>query len=179
MAIELEKKRRLNISRWPIIILFFSFIGILFLVSSYFYLNKELAVIENEIEVKKESLKPTTEEKEIEKKVQLISERIRLFQNLISKHRDTSKIFSIIENDCLPNVQFTNFNFNADNLTINLSGKTDNFISLQQQVDVFKEDQLVDKAVLSDMSVDQDNSGITFSISLSINQKVFNENNID
>ncbi len=178
MTIELDNKRRkIKLPKWLSIILFFSLAGILFLGSSYFYLNKELTAMKKDVEIKEKMLNPTTEEKEMENEIKLISEKIKLFQSLILKHRDSSKIFKIVENDCLSNVQFTNFNFNADDLTINLSGRTDDFISLQRQVDAFKEDQLVSKVILSGMSMSDDESGVTFSISLSINKKVFSENN--
>jgi len=172
MAIEISKKRKIETPVWAIILEIFSLFLILIMAGSYFYLNSAVKKITQEVQEKEKSLTATSSEKALENNLSLIESRINLFAGLISKHRKVGNIFTFIEGACLPNVQFSDFSFDIRQKAIDLSGKTDSFLTLEQQLNVLKQEPLVKKIDLSNILTD-DKGGVNFSLSLILDPKIF------
>jgi len=172
MAIEVGKGIEIKTPIWSIILGIFSVVLILVMMGSYFYLDRAAEKIAQKIQFKKQSSTATPLESDLESNLNLIGNRINLFGELLLNHRDSGKIFNLMESICLPNVQFSNFNFDSDQGTVSLSGKTDNFISLEQQLTVLRQEPLIKKVTLSNMSTVKE-GGVSFSLSLIIDPKVF------
>jgi hypothetical protein len=172
MAIEISKKRKIKTPVWAIIFGIFSLILILILAGSYVYLNSAAKKITREVQEKEKSLAATSSEKALENNLNLIENRIKLFASLLSKHRKPGNIFTFIESVCLPNVQFSDFSFGIGQEAISLSGKTDSFLTLEQQLNVLKQEPLVKKIDLSNMSTD-DKGIVSFALLLVLDPKIF------
>jgi len=153
MAIEITPRRRIKSPVWAITLSVFCLILLSALIASYFYLNSSTKKINLEIKEKETASAATPEEKALEDNLSLAKDKISAFSGLILKHREPANIFGFLENNCFPNIQFYNFDFAADKNTVGLSGTTDDFISLEQQILIFRKDSLVKKVELSKISI--------------------------
>ena len=116
-----------------IILLIVSLLTPLYLKKRISGLEKEKERLEKEItELKGE------EEKELEKELLVLKEKIKIFQKLFQRHKNSSKIFSLLESLCHPKVQFLKLNLDTKNSQVNLEGKTDSFQFLGEQLLVLK-----------------------------------------
>ncbi len=175
MAIEIRKKQELGSYFWTTVLSIVAVVLALGLLGFYFYFSNSISKIKNEISEKENFLIPTDKEKELEEKVKSVQERINSIANLISNHKNTSKIFSVIEENCLPLVWFSDFNFEASKNSISLSGRAPSFMTLQQQLDILKSEELLKDVTLSSMAKSKE-GGIDFSISFSLDSKIFSGN---
>ena len=172
MAIEITKKQKFNIKIIEIIAGGFSLLLLLAIVGVYFYLDSNTKKIAGKVEEIQKSLEVTPSEQSLEDNVSLIKNRIEIFSNLISKHKNAKNIFALIENDCLPMVQFTSFNFDMNQKSVSLSGITDGFIPLEQQLNVLRKEPLIKKVNLSNMSMESGGT-VNFSVSFVVDPKIF------
>ncbi len=140
---------------------------------SYFYINNSLEKIKKNVQKKDQALIVTPEEKKLEDNVSLAQERINIFSDLINKHYDISKMFNLLENDCLPKVQFSDFRFEKKGNLVSISGITDNFITLGQQVNILRKEPLISKVKISEISENKEKTAVNFTITLTLDQKVF------
>ncbi len=177
MAIEISSKTKIKSSAWTIILGILCLILLLALVASYFYLDNLTKKIKQEVENKEKALVATSSEKELEDNLGLAERKINKFADLLLNHRNPLNVFTFLESLCLPNVQFSNFDLDSGKNTVSISGKTDNFITLEQQIEVFKKESLVEKIELSDISMGGE-EGVNFAFLFTFNLKIFNSTEI-
>ena len=175
MAIKINSKETKNSSFLEIFALVILSFLIVALLAGYLYVGRLLNETKKEIKQKEMSLEVSPADRKIEKNVLLAQSRIEIFKNLIDSHYNISKIFGLIESDCLPNVQFSEFRFEKKGNLISLSGKTDNFVSLGQQVDAFRKDPLLYSVKISKMSPNKEKTAVDFSLLIAIKQKIFQQ----
>ena len=165
MAIEISKKTKIRVPLWAVALGIVCLALILVLAGSYFYLNILTGKITKEIQDKEEALKITPSQKSLEDNLSLTGNKIDQFADLASKHRKVANIFTFIENTCLPNIQFSDFNFDIAKETVNISGQTDSFVALGQELNILKQEALIKKINLSGVSInDEGTVDFTFSI---------------
>ncbi len=173
MAIEITPRRKIKSSAWSIVFTVFSLVLIAVLTISYFYLNSSIKKIKQEIQQKEKALTPTPSEKTLDRNLLLFENQINVFKGLILKHRNLVNVFSFLENVCLPNVQFYDFGFDSSQNAVSLSGKTDNFVSLEKQILVLKNESLVKSVKISDLSEEKEGGVVDFGLILTFNPKIF------
>lgn len=142
----------------------------------YLYLTFSSKRIDRKIEEKEMSSASLTKiifEKEAE--IIPIKNKISDFGMLISKHKSPFGIFEIIENNTLPTVWFSNLDFNSEEMSVSLSGNTDSFETLEQQMAVFEKEPLFQDMRLSSVTVSEE-SGVDFAIQFIFQSIVFNPN---
>lgn len=174
MAIEIVSKRKLKV---PPLMLFLAIACVIIavvLVSTYLFFTISLRRMNKEIQDKEQAtiiLTQTIMEKEAE--IIPLRNKISNYGLLINIHKSPFDIFKILENNSLPMVWFSGFEFNAEEGQAFLSGYTDSFETLEQQVSVLKKEPLLTGITLSNVSMAEE-GGINFSLQLSFKEEVFN-----
>ena len=81
------------------------------------YLKKRISGLEKEKERLEKEITELKgeEEKELEKELLVLKEKIKIFQKLFQRHKNSSKIFSLLESLCHPKVQFLKLNLDTKN----------------------------------------------------------------
>lgn len=173
MAIEISSKTKIKSPVWSVILGALCLILLLASISSYFYLNSLTKKIRQKIQEKENALKSTPSEMALENNLILTRNKIDKFADLLSKHHDSASVLTFLENTCLPNVQFLNFNFDDGKNTVSISGKANSFITLEQQIDVLKKESLVKNIEVSDILMSEE-GGANFDFLIILDPKIFN-----
>jgi hypothetical protein len=101
--------------------------------------------------------------------------KIDNFSLLLDNKRYSSQSFAFLEGVTHPKVSFSVFGLDVLSGKISLSGKTDNFQTLAQQVAVLKSQKTVSDLELSGLSLGKDGE-ILFSLNFILDQKIFKKN---
>lgn len=172
MAIEIAPKKRkkaklINYGLYlSLALLVASLLAYAFLYYSVQGSNKKLA------NLKEQLTKTETPEKEaLEKEILEKREKINRFSKLVDSHLLTSQLFTLLESLTHDKVMFTSFKLSLDNKNISLSGKTDTFENLGEQILLFNESKRINNLELSDLSVGEEGK-VKFNLSFSFNKEV-------
>lgn len=174
MPIEIIPKKAPKLPLGLNILFYFSIVLVLVSFSGFFILNhlekKSADNLQNleEVLAKKKTPKETALEEEILK----YQKKINNFSILINLHQSPLNSFSVLERTSHPKVQFTNFSLNSEEFEIVLSGKTESFQTLGQQVLIFKNENLIKDVNLSKLSIGKE-GGAEFTLSLSLDPEIF------
>ncbi|MBM3250870.1 MAG: hypothetical protein FJZ07_01345 [Candidatus Nealsonbacteria bacterium] len=171
MAIEITSKAKVKTSVWTIILLVIGFLLLFGLLISYFYFDNSSKKIKELLKKSPQEVFLEEQIKQKERALSLYKEKIDTFGALLADHRNVAEIFSFLEGISLPNVWFSKFDFNYAQQTIGVSGQTDNFIGLWQQIDILKKEPLLKNINLT--SVGPGEEGVDFSLSLQFDPRVF------
>ncbi|MFC1789413.1 PilN domain-containing protein [Patescibacteria group bacterium] len=168
MAIQFEQKIKTPL--WVNVLFYLSLILLIVIISSYFILkNSQVKADEKLIELDSQlATSKTTEEISLEN----YQNKINDFIFLTNKYMANSKFFDFIEKVTHPEVQFTSIAISADKKTVSLSGQTDNFQTLGQQLIVFKEEPLIHETTLSSISLGGEDE-VSFNFNFLLDQIIF------
>ena len=142
MVIQIAPKEKIRISTFTVIGGIVCFFLAAFLASAYFYFDLNTSKMNEKILQKEQQLGPI--EKSIEEKEQElipIKEKIDSFETLIGRHQTSLDIYGFLEKNSLPKVWFSDFEFSSEEKMVIVSGQTDSFITLEQQVNILKNNQ--------------------------------------
>lgn len=114
----------------------------------------------------------TGEELELEAKLLGSEKKIKDFSFIFAKHRRASKFFPVIENLCHPRVQFSDLNLNLDSSEASVSGQTESFEILGQQLIIFREAKELKNVELGEATIGEGGK-IDFSFTFSLNPEIF------
>lgn len=131
---------------------------------SYLYFTLTLKKINEEIKEKEASAMSLTRaifQKEAE--IIPIKNKITDFGTLINEHKSPFGVFEIIERNTLPTVWFSQLDFNSAEMQVSLSGNTESFETLEQQIAVFKKETMFQSINLSSVAISEE-SGVDFGI---------------
>lgn len=147
----------------------------IFIVSivSIFLLNNSLANSLEDLSLLESSIlqKETPESASLEKKITLYKDKVNDFSYLADQHLLTSKIFTIVEGFCHPQIYFTNFELTAREGTLSLNGKTDDFKTLGQQMLILKKEASLTSYALEEVTINKD-GGIDFTLSINLSPEI-------
>lgn len=137
-------------------------------IGSFFYLqyltgqkNAELATISAEAAKTK-----TAEQKNIENRILTVRQQMRDFSDMIDTRKYGTKFFEMFESLVFPNVYFTKCSLDIDNLKVGVSGHTDSFESLGQQLASFEAaNDVFEKITLGKVGISQ-GGGIDFDLEM-------------
>ncbi|HUV81171.1 MAG TPA: hypothetical protein VMW21_01470 [Patescibacteria group bacterium] len=149
-------------------LLFYLAIFLLFFsVISYFILSGFLKKTEEEAAALASAL-VQTEESSLEKEILTAKKKIEDFSSLIVRHLTPSEVFEIVEKNCHPKVWFSQFSLSSREKTLKVSGETDNFETLGQQIFILEEETALAKVTLESFSITSEGR-INFELSLTLN----------
>lgn len=184
MAIEIVPKPAEKIPSSLNVLFFLSLIllsGIIFSYLVLVYLEKkvpdEIQRLDTEI-----ARGRTPEEINLENEVKMKKKKIDDFSKIISGHKFPSKFFDFSEGPFSetkkfgslihPRVQILNLSLNLKDSKLNISGLTENFITLEQQFMIFQQEALLKEVNLSNFSLGKEGK-INFNFDLSFNPSIF------
>ncbi len=174
MEIGLIPKKPTEKPLWQIILLYFS-VGFLFMVVLTAIIlsyagskaRAEIAKLDQELNRPK-----TAAERQLEREVLQAQQRVSSFKSLIEGAKPASKVFELLERTTHPAVVFIKLSFSASDNKISLSGQTDNFQTLGQQLLIFQAEPLIIKSNLDQIGIGKSGS-VEFNISLVLNDQLF------
>jgi len=109
-----------------------------------------------------------------EKELSLFQKKIDDFNGLIVNHRNIVNIFEIIERRTMPSMWFDGFSFTpGKDSAVSISGRTNSFFAVEQQIDVFEKDELIKEVELVSSSINQEDGVIEFSFRVVFDPKAF------
>lgn len=117
----------------------------------------------------------TTQQKQEEKEVLNYQKKINDFSSLLKNHQFTSNVFSFLEAQTIPNVWYKQFNLNAKNSEVQISGEAEDMDALARQIAVFESsnNQKYVKSFGTLNSTTAQSSRIDFSTNLVMNKTIF------
>ena len=173
MAIEITPKQKIKVPIWVIVIGVFCVILILVFLAGYFYLYRSVGQMSKEIEEKNLTSFPLEKAiKEKEQEIFSIRQKIDDFNELLLGHKKPLKVFEFLERTGLPNVLFFTFDFTFKKGELAISGETDSFITIEQQVLILRQEPLVKNLNLSGLSIGEE-GGISFTLLFTFDPQIF------
>ena len=174
MVIEIIPKPIEKIPSYQKKLFYFSIFLFLVLPFVYFILTSLGKKSENILSNLEESIAKgkTPEIISLEKENLNYQKKIEDISPLLEKHLFPSKIFEFFERNTHPRVFFSEINLNSLNSTASLSGQTDSFLTLGQQLAIFEKNPLVEKVDLNQISITKEGK-IEFFLNFSFNPKIF------
>lgn len=138
-----EEKKPFPLEKIFLIFSILIFILSLFYFGSLFFLEKKekekLKMFEEKI-----SLLKTEEIQNLEKEILKYQREVSEFSEMIKDYFLPSKLFSFLESKAHPKIFFSKIDVDFPNSKILISGKGEDFVSLHQQYQIFREDPNLD-----------------------------------
>ena len=174
MAIQIVPKDIAKKPFWLNILFYFSLVLLIGLSASYFTLNYFIQKADQRIQELDEELEKakTPEEIALEGEVLGYQEKIGDFSVLIKDHRFNSNLFSFLENLTHPKVWFSNFTLDSEIKKVKISGETESFQTLGQQLIIFQNEEHIKKVDLSNIALGE-RGKIEFDFDLLLDPKIF------
>ena len=175
--VEIIPKPAAKLPSWQNTLFYFSFGLLLLVVLSYFVLDIYLDKAETRLGEREEELAQTktAEEITLEQELSNYEKKIQNFSILIDQHLFSSRIFEFIEKNTHPEVWFSTLSLDPRKRGVNLSGDTENFVTLHQQVQIFKASPSVQNINLAKIAIGKEGR-IAFDLSLILDPGLFELN---
>ena len=94
------------------------------------------------------------------------------YSDLLKKHIFSSNVFRELEKITHPAVYFSSINLNTDKLELSLTGKTDGFAVVSQEIGLFRNSPLVKSVSLSGISIAK-GGGVEFKLEVNLKNNAF------
>jgi len=174
MAIEIIPKPKAKIPSWLNFLFYFSIVLLIASPSAYFALDYFLKKTEANLQTLEETLakEKTPQEIALENRVLGHQKKTRDFSWLINQHLYSSKFFAFFQKICHPKVWFSqiSLDFKASQLVV--SGEAETFLVLGQQLQIFKQENLIKSVNLARISMGRE-GGVDFSFNLLLDPIIF------
>jgi len=172
MTIEITEKKNVKAPVWSIILLVLAAILIIAAVLHYLYLSGQIKNLSGKLATSPSERALEEDVVAKEKEINTINSKIGIFNRIILSHQDAGRVFNFFEKMCLKNVWFSSFSLNQEAATI--SGNADNFVTLEQQIILFKKQPVIKAVTLSGARMNKE-GGVDFSFIINFNPQVFRQ----
>ena len=171
--VELIPKEAPRLPKWLNTLFYVSFALLFLSIIGYFILDNSIKSSQKNLDDLKETLvkNKTTEKVALEREIINYDRKIDNLSVLLSQHLVPSGIFELLQDSCLPQVYYSQFNLDAKQVSLSLSGTTQSFETLGQQFLVLKGSDWVEEVKLDKISISKEGK-VTFDLSLSLNPSV-------
>jgi len=166
MAIEITPRVKIKLSNWKIIAGIVLVVLLMGLIAAYLYFTFSIKKMSQEFEEKNRALAPL--EKAIEEKeneLEPIGQKIDDFNVLLAEHKNRLDIFTFLQTTCLPSIWFSDFAFDSDAEEVIVSGRANNFATLEQQMNILEQEPVLSDLNITGLSIGEE-GGIVFTLSL-------------
>lgn len=166
----IPKEERSNSSENLKSLLYLAVFLLLLSLAAYFLLTNSLKKTEGEAAILDSKLEEMMSPEKITLEKEILNSRNKIedFSQLLKLHLKTSKVFGILEETTHPQVWFTDFNLNPRKGELIISGETDSFETLGQQILILKEESTISEVNLQKVSINEEGK-INFGLLLLIN----------
>jgi hypothetical protein len=174
MAIEIIPKEAAKLPLWQNILFYVSIAVLLAVILCYgilYKLGEKASITLKERENLYEQNK-TPEILSLESEILDYKNKISAFSNLISQHKFSSTFFQFLEKITHPKVVFLEMDFNVKDNKITLFGQTDSFLTLGQQIMIFKQQNMIKNVQLSNIGISKEGK-VEFNIDITLDAKLF------
>jgi len=175
MVIEVIPKREIKGPSWQNYLLYFIIVLLILAIIGYFVLDhfvkksdQKLKEVEGKIEETK-----SPEKRALEDRLKSLSAKIDDFTPLLLGHKKSSNLFVFLEENTHPKVFFNKLDFDAKANHIKISGQTDNFFTLGQQLLIFRNSEFVQNLKLSEIKISKEGK-VEFTFDFSLTPNLFN-----
>lgn len=156
------------------ILLYFSIVLLIIAVLSIFVLDRLIKNSTDTLDNLKAAIgKTTPEETALRKEISDQERKLNDFSSLLDNHRKISKSFSFLENLSHPKAWFSSFSADPNQSLVRVSGLTESFQTLGEQLIIFQnpplpeQKKLIKSVALSEISIGEGGKiGFTFTLSL-------------
>lgn len=170
---EIIPKETPKIPPWLDILFYLSAGLLIFVFISYFLVSQSIkAAGKAEQEIDAKLAAEVSRSAELKKEILTYQKKIKDFSGVISGHMENSNIFAFIEKQCHPRVWFSEFDLDTKEGVVTLSGETQSFQALGQQMIIFRDQEVVKSASLKGVTMDGGGQ-ISFELSLSFDPSIF------
>lgn len=143
-----------------------SLLSYLILTLSNHSLERKRAFLEREVK----NLE-ATRDLDLESQVVELQKRIKIFRQFLEAHIYPSKLFTLLEELTIPQVQFTSFNADLEKGQLNLAGQTVSYSFLAKQLTVLEQDERIKKVEISNIAL-QSEKGVGFNLLLEFDRQI-------
>jgi len=174
MPIQIIPKEAAKLPLWQNILFYLSIALLLAFISGYSFLiyqtkKLDLALKDLETTLAKET---TPQQISLEKEILDYKKKIEDFAPLITAHRLSSKFFGFFEKITHPKVFFSDLKIDIMGNKAGLSGQTESFQTLGQQILIFQKEELIKNVQLSKVQIGKEGK-IEFSLEIFLDPKLF------
>jgi hypothetical protein len=177
--VEIVPKPKEEVSIWLKILFYFSLIVLIgvilaFLILFGFYRKSEIYLKNLESKIYQLKTEPI---RNLEGKLKETKKKIEDYSTILNQHIFASKFFKFLESNTHPKVSFSKMDLDVLNSKVSLSGFTESFTTLNQQIQIFEKSEEVKKINLTNISLFKEEKTkvemIEFSLDLTLDPKVF------
>ncbi len=172
MAIEITPTSKIKKTLLVNILLSFCLILLIVFIISYFALGAYQKKLSKELFALEKALEKTAEEQRLEKEIFDYQKKIKDMGILLDHHKFASNLFDFLEKVTHPKVWFSSFSLNLESAVVNLSGQSDNFEILGQQILILKKQEIIKNIDVSKISIARE-KGVEFQLQLIFDPKIF------
>ena len=160
--------------RWFSFLYYFSVILAIVSISGYFILNQSLKDSRTKLEYLETLIREgkTPERIATEREVIKWERKIEDFTVLLNSHLNPSNFFEVFENFSHPRMEFTSFNLWPQRGRLTVSGQTNDFRNLGQQLLIFKKESLFKEVNLNKVYIGEKGE-IRFTFDISLDPRIF------
>ncbi|XOB42643.1 MAG: hypothetical protein ACKKMP_01130 [Candidatus Nealsonbacteria bacterium] len=172
--VEIIPKPVKEADKWQKILIYLLIFLIIVLIGTYFLLNnleERSKVYVDELEKRLEQGR-TAERITLEEENLNYKKKIEAIAPFLEGHVLSSKFFDFLEKRVFPRVFFSKVNLNIQEEKVILSGQTDSFSTLQQQISTLNSEPIIEDLMLTDATLNKE-GGIDFSLNIFLNKEIF------
>ena len=108
----------------------------------------------------------------LEQEVLRYKQKIDDFSLLFNNHKAPLNFFPFLEKACHPKAQFTELTFSINDAKTSLSGITESFEALEQQINILEKQEQVKEVYLTKIGMAKE-GGADFVLNISLNPSIF------
>jgi len=174
MAIEIKTRaKKGNISPFLVMGVIVCLLLILGTIGFYIYLYLNINKTQKAIAEKEAKAQEVNKEIAVrEAELRPMKAKIEQYAKLIASHKSPLDIFSFLENNCLPDVYFSNIELDVEKKSANLSGHAEDFGTLEQQAFYFRSQPEIASLDISNVILDEDEE-VDFKFNIIFNASLF------
>ncbi len=116
----------------------------------------------------------TKQEKAVETEVLAAKKRINDFSKLLQSHKKSSNFFTLLEENCHPEIWLTGVELYPEEAEAIVTGQTSDFQNLGQQLAIFREQDLIESLELTDLLIGEEGEA-KFSLYFHLDPVIFHE----
>ena len=167
--VELIPKKIPKLPNWLNILFYVSLLFLVLSITSYFVLNHFLEKSHANVAELNQVLETLESSENLSLREEVLGhqKRIKDFSYLMSGHLKSSNVFTFLEQACHPRVRFDKFDLDSRKATLKVSGTTQSFETLGQQLIILRKEALVENVTLSRLSMGR-GGGVSFDLSISL-----------
>lgn len=161
-------------TQWQRVLLYLLIFFVIVFIISYFLLanlEESSSIYNQELEIKiaqgRTAQRISLEEESFEQK-----KKIETIYPFLEAHTLSSKFFEFLESKTHPRIFFSKLNLNTEESKAILTGATDSFSTLDQQLLVFNQDSLVEDLLLTAAGLNKQ-GGVDFNLEIYLNNNFF------